>query len=599
MKKTIAAGLLLPALFLAASLQAQEKPGLDCRFDEKGLVSAAYGGETIVRDGRINVLGVTLQERAVDPATGLWTYPATHLKAPAAVPVFDAATKTVAFRYDWGEITSRYTPERDRLTVDVAIRNATQQTLCGFWFDLMRLALPAKRGTDQGIGQVQRGVDRRIMQASSFGDNQLVVLVCESPETPLALGIDKPGEGEAGFPLLMTGGIPLPEPGEQVVRPGGRPAIPPGQTLAVRFSLRFATNGTPIAELCPDVDGSMRRLHGTGPAWADRRPIGMLIASAVGHATNNPRGWFNDKTIDVTTEEGRARFRARALAYADTAVKVLTNMNAQGGIVWDIEGSENPHPVTYIGDPRLVGTLAPEMDAVADDLFRKFREAGLRTGICIRPSRVYFDEAKRKWTHNVGNAWPKPTEYDELKPKEVPRHLFYPVARRLSDKIAYARKRWGCTIFYIDTNYIGQWVGEPPEQKLVEFPLTAQIYRDVMKEHPDVLLIPEHWKGVFGPQEATWAYAAPYMELDLGGTGTPEAMRRLFPGAFSIVNVADGPFEAKRDKLLESVKKGDILLFRGWFNDKKVNDQVKSVYDEAAGKANPEAGDAIQAIMAL
>lgn len=590
-------GRLLACLLVAAGLPTLAVPVLECRFEAgKGLVSASYGGDPVVRDGQPAVLGVDLQQRGVN-ATGQWTYAETHLKAPAGVRTFDEATKTLSFRYDWGEVTARYRPENDRLTVDVSISNAMPQSISGFWLDLMRLSLPAKRATDEGIGQVQRAVDRRIIQASSFGDRHLVVLAYETPGIPLALGIDKPREGEDAFPILMSGGIPLPEPGEHYIRPGGRPSIGPGQTLAVRFSLRFATNGTPVADMTRDIDETMRALHGPGPAWTDRRPIGMLIASAVGHATNNPRGWFNDKTIDVTTEEGRARFRARALAYADTAVKVLTNMNAQGGIVWDIEGSENPHPVTYIGDPRLVEKLAPEMDAVADAFFKKFRDAGLRTGICIRPSRVYFDEAKRKWTHNVGNAWPKPTEYDELKPGALPRHLFYPIARRLSDKIAYAKQRWGCTIFYIDTNFIGQWVGDPPAQKLVEFPLTAAIYREVMNEHPDVLLIPEHWKGCFGPQEATWAYAAPYMELDLGGTGTPDAMRRLFPGAFSIVNVADGPFDSKRDRLLESVKKGDILLFRGWFNDKAVNDRVRSVYDEAGGKRNPDAPDAIQEIM--
>ena len=33
-------------------------------------------------------------------------------------------------------------------------------------------------------------------------------------------------------------------------------------------------------------------------------------------------------------------------------------MNAQGMITWDIEGQQFRHATTYIGDPRLVETLA-------------------------------------------------------------------------------------------------------------------------------------------------------------------------------------------------------------------------------------------------
>lgn len=583
----VRAGSALLISLLATNLPAQDTPRLEWGFDaEKGLVSATYGGDVIIKDGEVRVLGVRLQERGVDNANGEWTYAETHLKSPAGDRAIDVEKKTVCLRYEWGEVATRYKPEKDRLTVEVSIHNRSEQHICGFWLDVMRLSLPAKRETDMRIGRRQRAMDSRIIQASSFGNSNLVVLAYETLETPLALWIDKPkGEG-AAHPLLLSGGIPLPEPGECYVHSGGRPAIPPGQTLTVRFSLRFAPAATPIAEQIQDIAQAMRDIHGTGPNWKDRRPIGMLILSSVGHrSATNPRGWFHDRNIDVTTEDGKTAFHARALAYADRAVKILTNMNAQGMIVWDVEGSENPHPVTYIGDPRLAGRLAPEMDAVANEFFQKFRDAGLRAGICIRPSRVYFNKEKGKWAHNPCNAWPKPTEYEDVKPKEVPRWRFYPIARRLSDKIEYAKQRWGTTLIYIDTNIVGQWVGEKPNLEMVKLPLSGQMYRDVMTAHPDVLLIPEHWRK----QESTWAYCAPYMELDLGGTGTPEHMRRIFPNAFCIVNVVDGPFDRERSTLLTSVKNGDILLFRGWFNA-KTNGKIKNLYDEATGKQKQTGG---------
>jgi hypothetical protein len=571
-----------------------EADRLECTFDaERGLVTAAYAGVPVVKDGEIIVKGARLQRRRIDDTTKELAYDETHMKAPEGKRVVDVAAQTVTWTYDWGSIATKYTTVKDRLTVAVTIHNATDQHICGFWLDLMRLALPLKDPANVEIGDLQRALDRTIVQASTVGGN-VVAMVYETIDVPLAVWIDKPDKEkpDAGLPLRMTGGLPLPEPAEHNVHPGGMPSVGPGKTLTLRFSLRFAPAGTAVADMIGDVEARMRELHGTGPNWKDRRPIGMLIASSVGHRTaTNPRGWFHDKTIDVTTEAGREKFRTSAMTYADHSIDALQAIDAQGAILWDIEGSENPHPVTYIGDPRLVGTFAPEMDTIADELFKKFADAGLRTGVTLRPSRVYRNEKKGgAWAHNPGNAWPEATDlekdYEQDKQEGVPRWRYYPIARRLSDKIAYAKKRWGCTIFYIDTNLIYQWIGEGDDKKIIEFPLASAIYRSVLKEHPDILLIPERWKGSFGPQDATYAHAAAYMELDLGGTGTPERIRRMFPNAFSIVNVADGSFQAKREQLLASVRKGDILMVRGWFKDKQ-NLLAKDVYDEVAGRDMP------------
>jgi hypothetical protein len=574
----------------SARLNAAETGGLECTFDaDCGLASATYAGVPVVTDGEIVVKGARLQRRRIDDTTHELAYDETHMKAPEGKRKVDVDAQTVTWTYDWGSIATRYTTVKDRLTVAVTIHNTTDQHLCGFWLDLMRLALPVKDPANVEIGRLQRSLDRGIVQASTVGGN-VVAMVYETIDVPLALWIDKPDKEkpDGGLPLRMTGGLPLPEPGQHNVHPGGMPSVGPGEKLTIQFSLRFAPAGTALATMIGDVEDRMRELHGTGPNWKDRRPIGMLIVSSVGHHTaGNPRGWFHDKTIDVTTAAGREKFRTSALAYADRSIEVLQAIDAQGAILWDMEGSENPHPVTYIGDPRMIGTFAPEMDAIADEVFKKFADAGLRTGVTLRPSRVYHNEKKGgAWSHNPGSAWPEATDlekdYEQYKPEGVPRWRYYPIARRLSDKIAYAKKRWGCAIFYIDTNLIDQWIGEGDDKQVIQLPIPSAIYRSVLKEHPDVLLIPEHWKGSFGPQDATYAYTAAYMELDLGGTGTPERIRRIFPDAFSIVNVVDGPFQVKREELLASVRKGDILMVRGWFKDKPTF-LAKDVYDEAAG----------------
>ncbi len=120
-------------------------------------------------------------------------------------------------------------------------------------------------------------------------------------------------------------------------------------------------------------------------SWTDRRPIGMDILGGAEYVTaSNPRGWFSKGGADVTTSNGLAAFRSKLLARAAIEVSILKSMNAQGVIVWDIEGQEI-RGLTYFGDPTKLPVMAPEMDAVADDFFKMFTSAGLRVGLCLRP----------------------------------------------------------------------------------------------------------------------------------------------------------------------------------------------------------------------
>ena len=70
---------------------------------------------------------------------------------------------------------------------------------------------------------------------------------------------------------------------------------------------------------------------------------------------------MNFGKIDITTDKGKAAFRAALLKLADNSIKVLKDTNAQGMITWDPEGEEFSESC-YYGDPRLVPTLAPEME---------------------------------------------------------------------------------------------------------------------------------------------------------------------------------------------------------------------------------------------
>jgi hypothetical protein len=215
------------------------------------------------------------------------------------------------------------------------------------------------------------------------------------------------------------------------------------------------------------------------------------------------------------------------MKWADTSIRNLRSMNAQGAITWDIEGEEFAHPATYVGDPRLLDSLDPEMAACVDAYFKRFRDAGLRVGVTIRPQQ--FIRSK-----DGNNATQQPVADP---------------ARLLSDKISYAKKRWNATLFYVDSN------GDP------NFPMDFRILRTVAKDNPDILLIPEH-SGLF-----YYAFSAPYGELRRGVTSAPALARRLYPEAFLVVNTSDGPIEQQRRPLTMAVQQGDVLMFRAWFTD--------------------------------
>jgi hypothetical protein len=229
------------------------------------------------------------------------------------------------------------------------------------------------------------------------------------------------------------------------------------------------------------------------------------------------------------------------MKFTDGAIKELQANDAQGVIVWDTEGQEFPHATSYIGDPR---SLPPEMEPLADDFFAKLKGAGLKIGVCVRPQ--------------LPMRHPYSNDVQQLGVRDI--------FANLNAKIDYAIKRWGCSIFYVDSD-----VDHDQNGRIIH---DAQIFKKLCDAHPGVLLIPEHAY----PQHH--AYTAPYKELRLGFTGTPDNALRVYPEAFSVIYVADGPIDEKHSELVKAVKRGDILLFRAWWPD-PFNAKMKSIYDEA------------------
>jgi hypothetical protein len=78
-----------------------------------------------------------------------------------------------------------------------------------------------------------------------------------------------------------------------------------------------------------------------------------------------------------------------------------------------------------------------------------------------------------------------------------------------------------------------------------------------------------------------FAYSAPlnsYMHHRV--TSTPAGARMVYPKSFSVLMAPDGDRPEDHDALVTAVRRGDILLFNGWYNSDGT-EKIKRLYQEA------------------
>ena len=454
----------------------------------------------------------------------------------------DAANRTVTQKFSWGLLRCAFSTNANFAFIDVTITNSSSTTLDQFCLTLAELKFPAQPAEfSSGNPMLASNIGAPTIITESFGSG-VMALTNEDVSQPLMVGFPwKLDSAGTVFPLNVN-------TGQNYMYPTSLPdierQIPAGGSLQFRLALRFGPAGTNAYALASDIYEKFAQTFLFQNRWQDHRSIaGLFLASSADGWPKNPRGFFNDPSVDVTTPSGLADFKNRLMNYADTSIAIMRDMNAQGMITWDAEGEQFPHAISYIGDPRLVEKLAPEMSGVIDDYFKKFRDAGFRVGMTLRPQQLVLSADGASATQNeVANP-----------------------AALLVDKIAYAKNRWSATLFYIDSN------GDQNS------PVDAQVISRVMAANPDVLLIPEH------KTTAYYGMSAPFSALTQGVACTPPDTRLIYPKAFSAIFVPDGDIAGNWTQLVDGVRQGDILLFRGWFNSNE-NQQVKSIYQQAAAQ---------------
>ena len=464
----------------------------------------------------------------------------------------DKPADTVDLSYSWGRVSCVYGKQDDRITMRIEVSNESAKPIDRLSLRLMELNFPSvPKGGTLEAGMFGFGFKDTLTSLYQYpsipsaADPKFVVPVVRLDygtgalnfcSDDLECSVDVPystnSPAKTRYPFVIT-----------------CRDIKPDTTKAFNVSLRFGPAGARVQDLSGDVLERYAEKYPFQINWKDHRPIGAIfLASSGTNVATNPRRWIlKYGQIEVTTEQGKSAFRQALLEHADKCIKVLKDVGAQGMITWDPEGQEFLGSV-YYGDPRLVPILAPEMEfknngakSAIDEYFEKFRAAGLKVGVCIRPQQIAM----------VGGQPVHQAAVDEN------------AAQILRERLAYAKQRWGCTLFYVDSTANANGA------------LNPDVFKAVADAYPDVLLIPENESMRY------FAYSAPfnsYMHHNV--TSTPAGARTVYPNAFSVLMAPEGDRPEDHDALLTAVRRGDILLFNGWYGGVEAN-KIKKLYEEA------------------
>lgn len=528
------------ALFAPASAQ-----DLQISFGEKGLASIKH-------------FGVELLDPAhADPNVQVVRFPTAdgnfeQLYAPPVTKqTYDVKARVLTQEYSWGTVAYAYAVHGARLDMTITATNTTQKTIGTLNIYPIKLLLPhCRQNRDGGVYVDDHGVIAVLNWefTRGLGVGNWFYEPVQNGKQVIPLSLSIPEARVSHHPVVDN---------EKYFNDPGRP-LAPGKSDTYKISLAFGQPGSSAAELAPDFQQAYAKALPMQLQWPDRRPIGTVFyAHPFQNWKTNPRGFNFGKGAqnDITTAEGLTAFKADLLQYGDNCIKILKTMNAQGAIVWDLEGEEFWHPLSYIGDPRMLPQVAPEMDKLADEFLKKFTDAGLKIGVTIRPTEVYYREGQtpRFWHRDVKD----------------------PVAL-MSEKIDYAKKRWGATIFYLDSNVFGEGFDTKlPPKNNVPWVMPSSMLQQLTASHPDCLVIPE-WSSF-----SDYRFGAPYSSPNLRQLGTDANTRRIYPTAFRVVAVNSALLEECWDSYTQSVQGGDILLCYSWFMATE-NELVRLIYREAA-----------------
>jgi hypothetical protein len=514
----------------AVIMRVTRPPEVTISITDAGLTSLKADKVEYLDNGNFVVEQITLRKPSGE------TYRASSAATQDVNPERQEVTKS----YLWGKVKTNYLVSKNKLTLKITTTNAsTTDTIQGVRYTPFSLRFPDKlKEYDGNIPLLANNLGEVAMVKTSWSTGTMAI-VSEDIDKPLMIGfpwaLDRPANLRYPLDVNIDRVESFPDSFPTIKR-----RIPPGGSDTFVVSLRFGRANATESALIGDMSKRFAEAFPMELKWTDHRPIGAIfLASQQEDWATNPRGWLQNPRLNIHTPHGLAELRQGILSLADSSIQIMRDMNAQGALTWDPEGQEFAKAINYAGDPRMVDTLAPEMSPILDEYFDRFIKAGVRVGICVRPQQLTLAADHKSWVQ---------------KPVDDPAAL-------LMEKIAYAKKRWGATIFYLS----GNTNAADPN------PIDPNIVQKVAEAFPDCLLLAEHSTLRY------YAYAVPYCELRQGSLGTPASVRETYPKAFSLIYTVDGPLDLYKDGLSAAVKKGDMVMYRTWFADPQ-NEKVKSLY---------------------
>lgn len=252
--------------------------------------------------------------------------------------------------------------------------------------------------------------------------------------------------------------------------------------------------------------GAQQNSLDVGQSWPDRRPMGRVILSDGSNSTSSNLNGWNDGGPNALGVPG---FQADILGRINNAIYYTRQMHGQGIIIWDITGcgrtNLNLGNAQYLGDPRFLAPasaglttntsyspyvppnstlglngIEPSVNAIADQAFAAIRSAGLVPGICIRGQKVAMSGG------DIVNPFSSTNLNNQL--------YYDTVSNQLADldaKLIYAYNRWGCRIFYVDSDTASTDVLPLLQNQGDSTFSPAYVFAQLQLRHPDCLCIPE------------------------------------------------------------------------------------------------------------
>jgi hypothetical protein len=501
-------------LFAATVVSAAEPSAAKTKvgFDDKGLSSITVDGKERL------ILGKRLIWR-------MKTLSGAALSTTPLSSTFDRETRQCTVTYSWGSVVMTYAPLSEGLRIQSVISNTSGETITELGFNIVSLA---GLGEGQKLGHATFGLEGPpLIQAT--GAEGALVYALEANDKPVLLELNAGADSRTKAPAINCrvnlGGDRIIVDNVTAVRP-----IAPGAQDKFAVDVRLADPTSSPLDLAQDFIAQYRKAHPSLLNWRDRRPILRLFFNGGLPPEQAIANLQNPDSAELPPVD--PKFQAFVLERMKTCLEAAKAANAQGVLLWDLEGNTFPHPVTYIGDPRLIRLLNPQMEMVIDKAIKILKNAGLRVGMTIRPSHVVFSKEKGTAVHSHGAAKDPFLELD--------------------GKVAYAKKRWECTMFYVDTNFFWRQYG--PEQKWQPGPIAPDVWQRLIAKYPDTLFIPE----IADP--ADYRAAASYGEADMGDFGTPELIRAIWPNSFRVIAIEDADPFVNFDRFVACVRSKNVLM---------------------------------------